>query len=180
MNVSLARAGGLLALIGGVASLVGFVFLPFGVDPLLFVPKNGIQLLQVYAQQVSENGNLYGNGQTNHHIYGPLILSYASLWAILVIFILLALLTFFLVILRKSSIALPIVCLMLSLFAVPGLFLAFYEFTTSSDAGNLLQQMFANGFPIIRPGWWVSSGGALLTLVASLLAIIGRSQTVPS
>lgn len=176
MNVSLTRTGGLLALIGGGASLIGFVLLPFGVDPLRFVPENGLLLLQTCAQQVSEANTLFGHRLIDHHLYDPLIVSYASLWAIFVFFILLTLLSFLLVILRKSSIVLPILCLVLSIFAAPGFFLAFSQFTTDSRAKNLLQLMFTDSFPIIRVGWWVSLGGVFLLLIASVLVIIGRSQ----
>jgi hypothetical protein len=176
MKISLARAGGMLTLLGGLVSLAGFIFLPFAQDPVRFFPVNGIQLLQAYAKAVSLYGPLPGR-QASEPMYTLWIISNVSLWAVLIIFALITLLALFVAFRRKPGIVLPIICLVLSLFAITGLFLAF--FYLSPDGLDILPKMFAglsDDFPTIVVGWWVSLSGLIVTLIASVLTIIGHFQ----
>jgi hypothetical protein len=185
MKISLARTGGILTLLGGLASLAGFLFLPFGVDPLRFFPVNGILLLQQYTKEVSAQ-SMDRYAQTSP-LHIALLVSSASLWTVLIIFAAITLLALFLVIRRKPGIALPIVCFLLSLFAVPGLFLTATYVSIDPDNLNILvalSRMFETHHPfIIGPGWWVSLAGLLLTLIASILTLIAsfrRPQPSPA
>ncbi len=174
MKASLTRTGAILTLLGGLAGLVGLLFLPFGADPVIFFPVNGIRLLQDYAPEVSFFQRTAGDGPAISLVYTKLVSSYASLWILLILLALITLLALFLIIRRKHGLALPVLCLMLSLLAVPYLFLAFLTFIDTPDTWNLLSHMFTSHFPLIGPGWWVSLSGLLLVLSASLLIIIGR------
>ncbi len=171
MKLSLARTAGLLAFLGGTASLVGFWLLPFSTDPMAGDIRSGIQVLWDYGVLIVENKDVL-----NRIIPDPGIVSYASLWALLILFALLTFVSLLLILRRKSGRVLPLLCLVLSLVAVPCLFLAFYRFTFPTSYGNVWQQIFVNTFPFIAFGWWVSAVGVLLTLVASLVVLLGKGK----
>lgn len=177
MKSSLVRIGGLLALLGGVAGLLGFLVLPFGMNPIYLRMYPGIQLIQSYMRRAGATAFSSYGGQIDYKTYIPFLISYISMWAIPVIFALLALLALFLLFRRRIGRALPLFCLVLSLLAVIGLFLAFVEY--ADNGGNLLYFMFSHNSlftPIIGIGWWVCLGGTLCAFVASIFAFRGRQR----
>lgn len=175
MKSSLVRIGGLLALLGGVAGLLGFLVLPFGMNPIYLRIYPGIELIQSYMRRAGTVTSSSYSGQIDYKTYIPFLISYISMWAIPVIFALLALLALFLVFKRRIGRVLPLLCLVLSVLGVIGLFLAFLEY--ADNGGNLLYFMFSHNSlftPIIGVGWWICLGGALCAFVASILAFRGR------
>ncbi|WP_201388451.1 hypothetical protein [Ktedonobacter sp. SOSP1-52] len=177
MKSTLARTGGFLVLLAGAVGLVSFLFLPVGFNPIYFRTQSGLQLLQFYAYWWDS-------------FVVPMRVSYAtawqigywSMWAILIIFGLNTLFGIIMVLTRKPSIVLPLLCLLLSLLAVCSLFLMFDAVPISGE--NLLLVMLRNMFgdylspyPITGLGWWVCILSTLLILVCSLSALMRRSAT---
>lgn len=155
------QRSGILVSLGGLAVLVGFLFLPFGLHPLYLRMQNGIQLMQFFPHQLQI---AFPQDRV------PWSISYGAMWVIILTGALLAVLALVPGWSRKAGIGLPLTYLLLSLAALSSQFLAFYLWGTNGT--NLWYLMFTNDgvfAPITGIGWWVSAGGALLALVGSIL-----------
>lgn len=172
--MTLTRTGGFLISLGGLAGLVGFLFLPFGMDPMVFRMTNG---LRVMGRNFEIWQNLFAYPPVGEDIRGYQVaasLSYGSTWAIMVVGVLLVVFAVILVVRGRSGMGFPLTCLLLSLATLVSLFLVFANWGT--NGANLFSLMFSrDSFPgsIVGVGWWVGMIGALLALAGSILGFRG-------
>lgn len=171
MKRTVTQRSGILVSLGGIAGLVGFLFLPFGLNPLDFRMNNGIQLMQFLSHQLEM---VSADDHTSWSLWS---ISYGAMWVIILTGALLAVLSLVLVFSRKPGIGLPLTCLFLSIAALGSQFLALYLWWAGTPGANLWSLMFTNNglfTPIIGIGWWVSAGGALLALTGSILRLSSK------
>lgn len=175
MKRTLMQISWILVSLGGIAGLVGFLFLPFGLNPIDFRMHNGIQLMQFFPHQIQLTFRpLEGYDSTPFRI--QLIISYGAMWVIILAGALLTVLPLVAFFSRKPGIGLPLTCLFLCIAALVSQFLAFYLWWNGTDA-DLWTLMFTKGgpfTPITGIGWWVSTGGALLALTGSILRLSSK------
>ena len=168
MKRALTQISGILVSLGGIAGLVGFLFLSFALNPLDIRMNNGIRLMQFFSHQLEL---VSAHDNTTRSLWS---ISYGSMWVIILTSALLAVLALVLVFSRKPGIGLPLTCLLLSMVALGSQFMALYLWWAGTPGANLWSLMFTNdGFftPIIGIGWWVSAGGSLLALAGSILSL---------
>lgn len=172
--MTLTRTGGFLILLGSIADLVGFLFLPFSMDPMVIRMTNGPRLMGRYLEIWQ---NLFSYPPDGPNLRGYQVaagISYGSTWAIIVVGVLLAVFAIILLVRGRSSVGLPLTCLLLGLIALVCLFLVLANWGT--NGANLFSMMFPRGsFPgsIIGIGWWIGMSGALLAVVGSILSLRG-------
>lgn len=175
MKASFARIAAILSLLGSLAALTGFLWLPFGRNPMTFQLSTGLSILQARGSHLSISSYAGHDSQIDLSS----LLTYGSLWSLLILSAIMVLLALIWVFLATPGthppFAFPLLCLLLSLVAGISLFLGFYDYTIGGE--NLFSLMFSSEqsplLPIIGSGWWVSATGLILSLVASLLAIRG-------
>lgn len=168
MKKALTQISGMVALPGGIAGLIGFLFLPFARNPLDFRMNNGSQLLPFFLHQLER---VSATDPTSRSL---LSISYGSMWAIMLTNALLVVLALVLAFLRKPGIGLPLTGSFLSIVALGSQFMALYLWWAGTPGVNLWSLMFTNNglfTPIIGIGWWVSMGGSLLALAGSILSL---------
>lgn len=152
---------------------MGFLFLPFGMDPLVFRMTNGLRLMGRYFA-IWQNTFAYPPGGDMRGYQVAASISYGSTWAIIVVGTLLAVLAVILVMRGRSGIGLPLTCLLLSLVTLGNLFLVFANWGT--NGANLFSLMLPrDSFPgsIVGIGWLVGMIGALLALAGSIVGLRG-------
>jgi hypothetical protein len=166
MKRSSTRIAGIIALVGGVWSLIGFCLLPFSADPRAGDFRSGPGVLWDYEVLLSAP-----------HPYSPMVpdptlVSTYALWALFILFALLTCFSFPPILKQTPGRVLPLLQVVLGMVAVVCLFLAVYRWTSSSsssiDSRNDLQILIENAFRFVASGWWISAIGVSLTLVASL------------
>lgn len=178
MKMTLTRTGGFLIFPGGLAGLVGFLFLPFGMDPLVFRLTSGLRLIGRYFRIWQD---LFGYPLSGKDIRGYQVaasISYGSTWTLIVAGVLLAVLAVILVIRGRSGMSVPLTCLLLSLVTLMSLFLVFANWGTNG-ANLFLQMLPRDSFPssIVGIGWVVGMIGALLAGAGSIVGLHGsRNQ----
>jgi hypothetical protein len=181
----LTRIASILTFLGGLVALTGFLLLPFGMNPIYLTLGTGLQVLQARSRYLT--GTTF-DGKTTILASPSTLLTYGSLWSLLILSAIIVLLALVWTLLTKPGKRLPFVspllCLILSLAAGICLFLGFYDYT--SDGDNLFSLMFTfkNSLflPIIGSGWWVCAAGLFLSLIASIfgLALRGSNSSSPS
>lgn len=178
MKMTLTRTGGFLIVSGGLAGLVGFLFLPFGMDPQVFRMTSGLQLVGRYfaiLQDMFVNAPPAPSGLDIRGYQVAASLSYGSAWTIIVVGVLLVVFAAILVVRGRSGMSFPLVCLLLSLVSLVSLFLFFANWGTNGE--NLFLLMLPrDSFPrsIVGIGWVVSMIGTFLAGTGSIVGLRGR------
>lgn len=166
-------------MLGGIAGLASFLFLPFALNPLYLRPDTGIQLLQSYMSRADPaRFAVYGGRQVDYQYYIPFLISYISLWAIPILCALIALLAIFALIKKRAGLVLPLFSLLASALGLICLFLMFFEY--QYNIIDFIQKIVVPGksyFSLTHPGWWVCLPALLLAFVASLMGIVGRGKS---
>jgi hypothetical protein len=127
MKISFTRIAGVIALLGGMLSLIGFCLLPFSEDPRAGDFRSGPGVLWDYEAILLN---------PDYHVRmvpDPGLVSTYALWALFVLFALLTCFSFPPLFEQTSRRVLPLLQVVLSMVAIVCLFLAVYRWTNGSS-----------------------------------------------
>lgn len=167
MKILFTRIAGVIALLGGMLSLIGFCLLPFSEDPRAGDFRSGPGVLWDYEAILLSTPH-----DRVRMVPDPGLVSTYALWALFVFFALLTCFSLPPLFKQTSGRVLPLLQVVLSMVAVVCLFLAVYRWTNgssySTDSRSEWQKLLEDAFRFVASGWWMSVIGVALTLVASL------------